>query len=277
MENERVLAALVAERGLVHVAGQHDGVVGQLQQLVDDAAHLLRVVAAGQVGAPDALAKERVAAEQDAVSEKGDAAARVPRRVNRFEPHAVDLDDIALGDEVVGIGRLLDLHPELRRALGGAAQDAEVVLVHQKPRAAGGLDAADAEHVVEVPVRGGDQLDLDAHIFGEVDDVVGLFAGVDADRLARAAVADHPAVFLECADNQPAHLDFVDPVVLVRLVGAVGLRVVGHVGDVAHVAAQASPRSRRSISSSTSRLSSCGSSGCMPPRSRSLRSSSERT
>jgi len=43
-----------------------------------------------------------------------------------------------------------------------------------------------------------------------VEDIVGLFAGVDADGFAGPFVADHPAVFLEDADEEAADLDLVD-------------------------------------------------------------------
>ena len=96
-----------------------------------------------------------------------------------------------------------------------------------------GLDAAHAEDVVEVGVGVGDQLDRDAHLRRHVQDVVGLLAGVDADRLAGAAVADHPAVLLEGADDQPAHLDLVDErlarLVLLVIVSDILIGLIGHV------------------------------------------------
>ena len=65
-------------------------------------------------------------------------------------------------------------------------------------------DAADAEDVVDVGVRVGDVLDGDAHVARHRQDLVGLVAGVDADRLAGAPVADDPAVLRERPDDDAA-------------------------------------------------------------------------
>ena len=133
-------------------------------------------------------------------------------------------------DVVVGIGRLLDLHAEAGGGLGCALQDAEVGFVQEELGVVVRLDAAHAEDVVEVGVGVGDQLDRDAHLGGHVQDVVGLLAGVDADRLAGAAIADHPAVLLEGADDQPAHLELVDE----RLARLVLLVIVSDI-SIGHV------------------------------------------
>ena len=71
------------------------------------------------------------------------------------------------------------------------------------------MDSANAEDVVEVSVGVGNQLDFDAHFGGHVEDVVGLFSGVDADGFSGAFVADHPAVFLEHTDEEAANLYLV--------------------------------------------------------------------
>ena len=82
-------------------------------------------------------------------------------------------------------------------------------MVEEELRAGGGVDAADAEDVVDVGVGVGDELDLDAHVACEGEDLVGLIARVYADGLAGAAVADDPAVFLEHADDDAADHDLV--------------------------------------------------------------------
>ena len=116
-----------------------------------------------------------------------------------LELEAGDLDDIALGDELVGVRRALrDIETEAGRgAAPTVAEEIEVGLVEEELRARCGVDAVDAHDVVDVGVGVGDELDGDAHVAREGEDFVGLVAGVYADSFAGAAVADDPAVFLE--------------------------------------------------------------------------------
>src|SRR4029079_11550068 len=67
LAHERVHLLLDADARFVHMPRQDDRLIRQHQQLVDDAAHLLLVVAAGQVRPPNRAGEERVAAEQQAL------------------------------------------------------------------------------------------------------------------------------------------------------------------------------------------------------------------
>ena len=67
------------------MAGEEDGVVGDLGQLLGERLVERRRVAAGQVGATAALEEEGVAGHEPVVDEEALAAGRVPGRVDQLD------------------------------------------------------------------------------------------------------------------------------------------------------------------------------------------------
>lgn len=203
---------LEGDGGLFHVAREDDGLLGEDEELVADARHFLFEASARQVRAADGATKERIAAEEHAfLGVVADAARCMARCADASQAEAIDFDDVALLDEGVGVWRAVgDFNAHaLGHALPAVAQQVEVALVQEETRTGGGVDAVDAEDVVDVSVRVGDVLDPDTHIAREGKDFVGLVTGVDADGFAGAPVADDPAVFLEHPDDDAADHEFV--------------------------------------------------------------------
>jgi beta-lactamase class A len=188
IQDEGVGLTLVADARLKHVARQHDGVVGQSEQLVNDAVHELGVVAAGQVRAPHRAKEQRVAAEQQTVGVEAHAAGRVPRGVNYLQAEPVDLDHIAVAQPGVGRWRRLYRPPQpARRAGAGLGGDGPVVWVEQEARARGPLHGGHRHDVVEVGVGVDDIAHVHAEVTRHFHDPVRLIAGVDDEPLAGAS------------------------------------------------------------------------------------------
>ena len=77
-----------------------------------------------------------------------------------------------------------------------------------------------------------------------MQDVVGLFARIDADRLSRTAIANHPAVLLEGTDDHAPYFNLVD----VRLARLVFVVLVADVGlFVGHLVGHLSSTRRRAV------------------------------
>ena len=211
-EDEGVALFFEADGGLLHVAGEDDGVVGKEEESFADGAHFLVEVAAGEVGSADGAAEEGIAAKEHAFfGVVGDGAGGVAGGGDGVEAEAIDFDDVAVGDEGVGVGRaLFDGDAEAGGdGFPAVAEEVEVGLVEEEFGAGGGVNSGDAHDVVDVGVGVGDVLDADAHVAGEREDFFGLVARVDADGFAGAAVSDDPAVFLEHADDDAADHEFV--------------------------------------------------------------------
>ena len=169
---------------VVAVAGVHDRLVRQREELRADRVLDEVGVAERPPGGPRAALEEGVAGEDAAEVVHVDAhrAGRVPRRVQDLERGARDLDGLAVGDvdvpQLVGVGQL----PQ--RPVVGVQQDRRADPLPQP-----GRDAA----VVVVGVGQQDRLDLaPAH---HVEDRVDVVGGVDDHALL--VVADDPDVVVD--------------------------------------------------------------------------------
>ena len=123
--------------------GEHDGVLGQNEQPLADALHLLVEASARKIGAADRASKERISAEEHAFGVVTHAARRVTGRRNGLQLQPGNFDDIAFGHELVWVGRpVLDIQPEpLRSAFPSISQQVEVSFVQKEPGAGGRLHA----------------------------------------------------------------------------------------------------------------------------------------
>ena len=99
-----IVALFVENRGAFAVAGEDRRVVGQAEQPFLDARAKLDIIAATEVGAPNAAAEKRVASEDPAfdLRIKADAALGVAGGADDFEGATAQMKDVAVAQRVVG-------------------------------------------------------------------------------------------------------------------------------------------------------------------------------
>ena len=104
------------------MAGKDDGIIGKLQQVGFDGGENARAIAAGQIGAADGIAKQRVARDQLLFlrNPEAEATLRVARSEQHLEIYAAELKDRAVSGQ--------DVNFHLRR--GGEAEPAGLEVEH---------------------------------------------------------------------------------------------------------------------------------------------------
>ena len=150
---EGVVLALVADGRDGPVPGIDDGFRRQGEETLPDGAQQLRMIAAGEVGAPDGAVEQGVAAEDGIFRGKvdGDAARRMPGGIQNGAVHAGQRM-IAAGNVLAFIGRDRRKTPDA--ALAGFRIQQTAILRRDMDGGPGGFgQRGHAVHMVKMQVR----------------------------------------------------------------------------------------------------------------------------
>ena len=237
LDEVRVARPLAADGGRRAVAGQHDGVVGQREDLVPQAGQHPGHAAARQVGAADRAGEEHVTGEAELFGLPGRAGAGQPEqhRPAGMARGVVD-GDLQAGQrqrrpvgqlrDVVGLGvrqPAAEQRGEVHRErLGRVGQQLPVLRVHVRRDAARAADRCDGEGVVEVAVgeQHGGRVQAVLGEYG-VEPVEHPDAGVDHHALLPRRGRHHVAVGAEGVRGKAGHEHVRSPFVrVVRLLGS---------------------------------------------------------
>ena len=185
------------------MAAEELDVVAEREQLAADRGNQRRVVAIGEVGAPDRALEQHVAHQRDA--ERGRDEDDMPRRVARAMQHgeflAGDRDGLAFLEPAVGRDGLA-FHPVARALLGQAGEEELIGAVRPLDRHAERLcEFRRRAGMVEMAMGEQDALHRHPGLADRRLDAVGIAAGVDHHALLRLVVPDEGAVLLEGRDR----------------------------------------------------------------------------
>ncbi len=183
------MRALRADRGVVTVAGQHDGVGGKREQAGVDRLDDRSEVASLVLGGTGSAGEQRVAAEQERLVDdlEADRTRRVAGSGDRVELGPSDLDDGVVFEEVV-----------IGRQHGGIGRG-DTDLVPGVTNLGNGLD------VVPVPV--GLQDSADPEGTAKVEEHFVLVGRVEQDGVTAVAAPDHEYVVVDRTDDDLVDLE----------------------------------------------------------------------
>ena len=168
--DERVQAALFADRRVGAVAADHQGFVWQGEELAFDRVDELRRVAAPQVAATDTPGEEGVARDDEgsiALQSEANTARRVPRRVNDVCLEPARQDGVAIRKKAVD-GRhfwCAERGPEPIKLHLHAFIEEQIFFVNHDRRIGPVLDLFGRADVIEVCVRVDDPFAFEAELF----------------------------------------------------------------------------------------------------------------
>jgi CheY-like chemotaxis protein len=187
-----------------------------------DRAHERGVVAAWQVGSPDAAGKERIANEQVQSALAGTpyleahAARTMPRSV--VHTHLVLAKGNLLVGTVVAVDRGqvgIDIETKQQSLFDSLFVEKLVVAMQMNGRVQRALGDAHARDMVHMRVCEQDVRDGNAFLGDELEQPVDFVTGINQHALARARAGDDEAVFVERGDG--LSLDYDHPVILAIL------------------------------------------------------------
>jgi hypothetical protein len=173
-----------------------------------DRAQNLPAVATGQVGAPDAVAKQRVARHQLLLrgNPQADTALCMTGRVENEKLSGTNQEAVAISCGCVDGHRLGRLEPQPGGLPVEPLLQLHIVEVHIYRRARGLLQLLCPADVVDVRVRNDDGLQVQAMPLDDFENVVNLIARIHNQAFPAGLVAKHRAIALE----QPYRKNLVD-------------------------------------------------------------------
>lgn len=196
------------------VAREDGGVVGQAEEAFPDACAERFVIAALQVGAPNAAIEERVAGEHPAFDFgiEAYAAFGVAGRANHLQGTFPNLDDFVVFQESVGhFASAVEGHSEEARLPLGAKELVFHALVGRHGNAVSLLDGGIAENMVDMAMRVDGHQRLEPLAVDEAKKLIFLArrgaAGVDDDTFLGRVVVNDIGVFRERIENELFELE----------------------------------------------------------------------
>ena len=203
--------AFLANGGGKAVAGMHDCVVGEREELSDEGFHDFFHGAAPKVGTADAACEERVAREEDRHGdgnfasvrgkEETGAAWRVAGCMNHLSGQIAPLQRVAFAQELVNFGDGWRLDAEEAGLHLHRLIERNVIAVHQNRSARVVVEFFQPADVVNVCMSADDRFDGELMAAEQIHDAMNFVAGVEDDGFAGKRIADDGAVALQDADR----------------------------------------------------------------------------
>jgi len=172
--------------------------------LVVDGSQDLAAVAAGEIGAADAVAEEGVAGDEFALGghPEADAAGGVARGVEHVDFGGADEELVAIFERGVDGNGFGGAHADPRGLDVEHGLEFGVMEVHVDGGAGSELEFLCATNVIDVGVGNHDGGDGEAVALEDFQDAVDFVAGIDDDGVAGGFVAEDGAIALQDADGE---------------------------------------------------------------------------
>src|SRR5579863_6744870 len=208
---ERIAGALVANCCWGAVAGIHDRLIRQNQQLLMYRAQNLLKRAAPEVGPANTPGKKRVPSKELprfgasfhlwlGSQIKRDAPRRVSRRMQDIGFETAPAERVALAQEFIDASRIWSSHTDPGGLHIQMTIKLHVVAMHEHRRAGGLLHFAQTAYMVDVGVRAHNGLDGQRMLGQQLQNPPGFVARIDYQRFARFGIADDRTIALQHTD-----------------------------------------------------------------------------
>src|SRR5688572_25606533 len=162
----------------------------------------LCTIGEGKVRAAHRAGEQTVAHERDTVTVDRDVARGVSRHVNDGEAERPDVQGVAVGQVMIGRGRLLHAEPEHEPVLCSAIVDGALARVDGDRHRGLTDDSGDGTDVVHVRVGQPDRVELGPIVAHGLEQALWLVAWIDEHRATSGLVDDEICVLLQRAHGQ---------------------------------------------------------------------------